>query len=222
MNVLLLGALVALTGGTEDSVERSDDWLDLDKEITSLVTTLDDSSAPAISGFLRARYVSSSDFLTGGEDTGGFDIQNVRLSLIGQSGDYGYKIQMDGAGGTYGLLDAKMWWNCGEQMKVTMGRFKNPFDQSYVVSANHLMFLDRTMQGMNSFSTRDLGIMLSGDSAGVLRLRTVATAPPTSCGPPSGPTSTSPATVSCPTKVPTSSAATPRSRSPAPGPTTAA
>ncbi len=107
MNRYVLSALAFATAsslasaGTEVSAERGD-WLSLDREISNLSTTLSNQgpSGFALSGFLRGRFVWSSDIddVNGtGDDLTGFGVDNIRLNFDGSIGDYGVHVSADGA-----------------------------------------------------------------------------------------------------------------------------
>ncbi len=106
MNRYVFGALAFATasslasGGTEVSSERGD-WLSLDREISSLSTSLSNQgpSGFALSGFMRGRFQWSSDIddVNGtGDDLTGFGMDNIRLNFDGSIGDYGVHVSADG------------------------------------------------------------------------------------------------------------------------------
>ena len=106
MNRFVFGALAFATasslasGGTDVSSERGD-WLSLDREISSLSTTLSNQgpSGFALSGFMRGRLQWSSDIdnVNGtGDDLLGFGLDNIRLNFDGSIGDYGVHVSADG------------------------------------------------------------------------------------------------------------------------------
>ena len=195
MNKFVLSALALTTaGGLATAGTGSEEWLTLDREIESLAsaqtTATASSSGITLSGFIRSSYVNSGDINTdpGGTDNdlSGFSLDNARLNVAGNVGDYSLYVQIDaaepsfflggpapdgllpfplGAGTSYGgfayVLDAYAAWNISEQFKLTMGQFRSPFLASSQRDENELFFLDRTVLA-HLWSTRDQGVMLSG------------------------------------------------------------
>lgn len=176
MNFLVLGAAtLALTGSSAGVDDSESEWLGLDREVRNLASSLSADEGLDISGFLRIRYESSSDtpFLPsvsaaeGGTpgDLGGFSVTNARVAFEGQVGDYGFKVQEEFAP-TAKIKDAKAWWNCGENVKMTFGNFKTPFSIRFLNSEQKQVFMDRTWTatGANKglFFDRDVGLMASG------------------------------------------------------------
>lgn len=151
--------------GGED--ERSD-WLDLDREITSLASVLaqdDGALAPSWGGYLRIAYgLSDDEFFSGapGADVSGFDLRSVRLVGRGEVGDYRYVVSFDGEDGTFSIRDAYASWSCSESIELSMGRFKRPLLYAGNVSSSRLLFLDRTNNGAQN-DTRDVGVRVDGD-----------------------------------------------------------
>ena len=172
MNVLLLASLALPAGlpGTPDPADTSAEWNGLDQEISNLASTLSAAEGGVnVSGFLRARLEHSSDdaFSPGPPaDLSGFDVTNARLAFTGTVGDYSFKVQPEFASSTL-LKDAKVSWNCGEQLKVTLGNYKTPFSPRFMNSEQKQAFLDRTLTATDAtlkpiFFDRDVGVMLSG------------------------------------------------------------
>jgi hypothetical protein len=190
MTVLQLGAfaLSTLAGvSTDDAAKAEGEWLGLDQEIQNLATSLNTAEEPGLTGFLRVRAKHTGDFFT--EDMSGFRVTQARLIWSGLVGDYGYMIEYEMVGSSLileggpiflssGLLDAKVWWPCGEHLTVTFGQFKVPFSRGFLTARNHLAFLDRAVVegGASDIANgaffdpdvfiwgmgRDQGIMLSG------------------------------------------------------------
>jgi hypothetical protein len=198
MTVLQLGAfaLSTLAGvSTDDAAKAEGEWLGLDQEIQNLATSLNTAEEPGLTGFLRVRVKQTSDFAasdegTPGTDFLGTDVTQARVQWTGVVGDYSYLIEYEMAdsisileGGlslSGGLLDAKIWWPCGEYLTVTFGQFKVPFSRGFLTARNMLAFLDRAiveggtsdianLLGYDYFFgfgalSRDQGIMLSGET----------------------------------------------------------
>mgnify|MGYP003571909515 FL=1 len=185
MNFLTLGAMaLSLAGPSADETQAQGDWQGLDQEIQNLATSLQGESGVNISGFTVIRWDNSSDVGpyggSIGEDLSGFTIQNARINITGEVGDYGFKIQPDfNASLTSTILkDAKVWWNFGDNFKLTVGQYKVPFAKRWLVSANKLAFLDRSVYlfqpmvdagppqtitvGQADYAVRDQGLMVGG------------------------------------------------------------
>jgi hypothetical protein len=178
MKKFVLGAL-ALSASSVPSLAgtETDEWLALDRDIESLATRL----APAqgggasVSGFVKTSYASSGDVTVGGNDLGGFSLDNARMNLRGVVGDYSIFVQAEGStdpgfghtfgttgvGGGLGLLDSYVSWNCTDQIKGQMGQFRPPVLASSLRDEDVLLFIDRTTQG-DIWSFRDQGLMASG------------------------------------------------------------
>lgn len=179
MNVFVLSALALTTvGGTSFAGTGSETWLTIDKELESLAS-VSATQAPATaiewSGFARASYSTSSDITVGGNDLGGFSIDNLRLNVNGTRGAWSFFASVEGSndpGAGYGgntgeagdlmVLDAKVSTNINDQVMFTAGQFRNPFLGSALIDENNLLFLDRTING-ESWDFRDQGIMVSGN-----------------------------------------------------------
>ena len=192
MNKFVLSALALTTaGGLASAGTGSEEWLTLDREIESLASAQAAAAAPTsgvtVGGFIRSSYLNSSDItLSDSEnDLGGFSLDNVRLNVEGNVGDYMLYVQLEGAnifegdtpptdgvipyplgtgwaeGGSVFVEDAYGAWNISEQFRLTMGQFRSPFLGSAQRDENELLFLDRTVVG-HLWSSRDLGVMLSG------------------------------------------------------------
>ena len=187
MNFLTLGAMaLSLTGPTADEAQNQGDWQGLDQEIQNLATSLQGESGVNISGYTVIRWDYSGDVSPGGvpvgaTDLSGFNVQNARISITGEVGDYGFKIQPDFAAtsisATSSLLrDAKVWWNFGDNFKLTVGQYKVPFSRRFLTSSNKKAFLDPNLYQImytaagppiagaapSLISIRDQGLMVGG------------------------------------------------------------
>jgi len=181
MNFLTLGAMaLSLTGPSADEAQNQGDWQGLDQEIQNLASSLQGESGVNISGFTIIRWDNSSDVTpyglpVGPEDLSGFDIQNARIAITGEVGDYGFKIQPDFASSTI-LKDAKVWWNFGDNFKLTVGQYKVPFARRWLTGQQKLAFLDRSLYLVDygettpplmtvaprDYAVRDQGVMVGG------------------------------------------------------------
>jgi hypothetical protein len=178
---------LSLTGPTADETQNQGDWQGLDQEIQNLATSLQGESGVNISGFMRLRWDYSGDVTPTGVPVGatslsGFTVENARLDITGEVGDYGFKIQPDfGAADISAtgqiLRDAKVWWNFGDNFKLTVGQYKVPFSRRYLTSFNKKAFLDPNMYQIQytaagppiagavatPWSVRDQGVMVGGN-----------------------------------------------------------
>ncbi|HVS18383.1 MAG TPA: porin [Planctomycetota bacterium] len=190
MNKFVLSALaLTTTGGLAVAGTGSEEWLTLDREIESLASTLAPQGQPGVtvSAFIRSSYVNSGDLVVGANDLGGFNMDNIRLSVEGSVGDFSVFVSADGSsslvpgtgttnipfsvllfggtpvggGGSLGVLDAYASWNINEMLGLTMGQFLPRVLGSAAINENHLLFLNHTFNG-TVFNARDVGVMLSG------------------------------------------------------------
>lgn len=177
MNKLVYSA-VALTLASAPGLASEKEWSSLDKELESLTSSLSaQNTGPKIGGWILSSWRYSGDIQIGGEDQNGFQFDTVRVEISGDAGsDYGYKLSFDFAedasavdsngdsvtlGGIAGLKDAYGTWKIGDIVNGKMGRFKQPFLRSALISDNRLQFLQRTALG--ELVQRDLGLAFSGD-----------------------------------------------------------
>jgi hypothetical protein len=182
MNKFVLSALaLTTTGSLAAAGTGSEEWLTLDRELESLASTLAPQSAPGVtvSGFIKTSYANSGDVIVGGNDLGGFNLDNVRLRVDGTVGDFSVVVSTDGSsslvpgtgttllpfvaggGGSFGVLDAYASWNINEMLRLTMGQFLVPVLANGLINENHLLFLNHTVQG-TTWNSRDTGVMLAG------------------------------------------------------------
>ena len=156
-----IGALASpcLAGG--------DRWAAMDRELESLVlgTAAQDPEPPELHGLLRTNWAHSPNTLTGAsgaEDYRGFALDNAQVILEGRVGDkIGYRLQLEGASGTAGMIDAYGTWQSCEYVRITMGRFRSPLMWESQMDEGDLLFILRTDAG-ELFSVRNEGVMFSG------------------------------------------------------------
>jgi phosphate-selective porin len=183
MNKLVYSA-VALTLVSAPGVASENEWSSLDQEIASLTSSLNtQNTGPKVGGWIQTSWRFSDDIdvdpsTPSSDDENGFQLDQARVEITGDAGSgYSYKLSFDfGGSGTDGtdsngdsftienvgtLKDAYATWKIGDMVTGKMGRFKQPFLRSALVSDNKLLFLDRSFLG-EQFSGRDLGIMFSG------------------------------------------------------------
>ena len=101
MNKFVLSALaLTTTSGLAAAGTGSEEWLTLDREIESLASTLAPQNADSgvtVHGFVRSSYVTSGDILVGTSDLGGFNMDNIRLSVEGTVGDFTVFVSAEGS-----------------------------------------------------------------------------------------------------------------------------
>lgn len=182
MNKFVLGALALTAASTPCLAGTGSDetWLTLDRDINSLSNSLAPAgSGASVSAFIKASYGNSGDIQVGGNDLGGFALNNARINFTGSVGDYSLFIALEGAsgspgifggglggvtsvGGPVGVLDAIASVNITDQIKGSMGQFRPAFLASSLRSEDNLLFINRTAQG-DTWSFRDQGVMASGN-----------------------------------------------------------
>lgn len=172
MNKFVLGAL-ALTMATTPALATETSWSATDRDLAGLSTSLTQGATGAsVSGFLRSSYNSSSDITVGGDDLGGFSIDDAQIWVNGSVGDFSVVLQAEasssnntpeslGAAGNLSLLDAYASWKATEQLKVTIGQFRPAFLGSSLRNENNLLFIGRSYLGAE-YAFRDHGAQLNG------------------------------------------------------------
>lgn len=172
MNKFVLGAL-ALTMATTPALATETSWSAADRDLAGLSSSLTQgASGVSVSGFLRSSYASSSDIQVGGDDLGGFSIDDAQIWVNGSIGDFSVVVQTEASGssntagdvssvGVLGLLDTYASWKATEQLKVQLGQFRPAFLGSSLRNENNLLFIARSALGAE-YAFRDLGVQLSG------------------------------------------------------------
>ncbi len=183
MNKLVYSA-AALTLVSAPGVASENEWSSLDQEIASLTSSLNtQNTGPKVGGWIISSWRFSDDIdvdpsTPSSDDENGFQLDQARVEITGDAGSgYSYKLSFDFGGsgtditddggdsftiGNVGTIkDAYATWKIGDMVTGKMGRFKQPFLRSSLVSDNKLLFLDRTILG-EQFDSRDLGLMFSG------------------------------------------------------------
>ncbi|MCY3003174.1 MAG: porin [Planctomycetota bacterium] len=172
MNKFVLGAL-ALTMATTPALATETSWSTTDRDLAGLSTSLTQgATGVSVSGFLRSSYASSSDIQVGGDDLGGFSIDDAQIWVNGSVGDFSVVVQSEassssntigdvGTTGALGLLDAYASWKATEQLKVQLGQFRPAFLGSSLRNENNLLFINRSALGAE-YAFRDQGVQLSG------------------------------------------------------------
>jgi len=189
MNRFVISALAVCAASSLTFASESEEWLTLDKELENLSTSpLQGGSGLAVSGFLRSAYWNSSEpfdgssINPGGDDVGGFTLDNARINLDGSVGNFDVHVAFEGnesGSGTgftgtgfgffrvplddYGVvvLDAYADWNFTDAWYLEVGRFRPPFLQDALRNENEMMFWQKTVVA-DFWSTRDQGVLVGG------------------------------------------------------------
>jgi len=187
MNKFVFGAL-AFSASTLSFANGSEEWPTLDREIEHLASSLSQGGGGlGVSGFVRTSYASSSDVSfpdpqgiangdpTATNDLGGFSMDNVRLEFSGSVGEFNVFVSVEGSNdlgmgafggiGTIGaatVLDAWAAMNITEDIAVTLGTFRLPFQGDSLRDEDETLFIDRSITG-DRWAGRDAGVMFSGN-----------------------------------------------------------
>lgn len=168
MNKFVCTALAATLASTTGLAAETD-WPELDRELEALNSTLSTqgSGGPQLSGWVITALDFSSDVQPNTvDDLFGVDFRSIRLTVSGETADYGYKVSTDLAGGTAVLLDAYGTLNFTENFSLRMGNYKRPFLASEMRARNRELLIDRTFIASQIVGTqRDAGLMLFGNFA---------------------------------------------------------
>jgi hypothetical protein len=176
MNKFVLGALALTAASTPSLAGGTDNWSAADRDLEAFANSVAPAATGAsVSGFLRSSYANSGDFAAGGNDLGGFSIDDARLIFTGGIANFSLVIETDastdndqgvfgsvGSVSSLGVLDAYAAWNVTEELKVQMGNFRAPFLASSHRSEQNLLFMDRTLLG-TAWAGRDEGVQVGGN-----------------------------------------------------------
>jgi hypothetical protein len=166
MRFLILSSLAAaaLATASQAQEESTDEWADLDSELSSMEgLSAEVMPGPHIWGYARSNFAYSTHSVgNGGEKLRGFSLDNIRVNVSGETAGYEYRITGELQSGTMTLEDAWASTALGEEIRATLGRFRTPFLRSGTVEARDLLFISRTRNGV-FYSVRDQGAMLNGD-----------------------------------------------------------
>ncbi len=176
MKKLVTTALALVAAGTATKADPGDDeWLELDREINSLASSLKPSQdGMGWAALIRTFYTYSTDNILNpgglGEDVSGLHFKDVDLATWGTVGDYGWRINADiddgspdtgGSDTSLTLEDAHAWWNCGDYFITTLGRQKPRLLRSGWIDPEKTLFADRSGLG-SSLDLWDSGIQANG------------------------------------------------------------
>ena len=149
----LVCSAIALSMTSAAGFASGSDWSTLDQEVQALTASLSgsqDGGGMQLSGVIRSFYASSSDIAIGLNDLGGFIVENARVGVSGERGDYGYELLLDFADGDeFGLtvLDAVATFPIGGSVKGRFGQYRSGISRSGLVYVQNMMFVDRGLVG---------------------------------------------------------------------------
>lgn len=158
----LVCSAIALSMTSAAGLASASDWSTLDQEVQALTASLSssqDGGGMQLSGMIRSFYASSSDIPVGADDLGGFIIENARLGITGERGEYTYELLLDFADNDefgVAVLDAFVTFPVGGTVNGRFGQFKSGISRSGLVDAGHMMFVDRGLVGQ-LFAGRSAG-----------------------------------------------------------------
>lgn len=183
MNKLVTTALAVAAAGSLSHADPGDnDWLELDGEINDLATALTPAQdGMGWSALIRANFLYSSDEVAtgspGNPDLAGFAFADVDLAFWGSVGNFGWRVSTDilpnegsllGVGGNnvdggspFVLEDAYVYWDCTQQVTLTLGNQKPMGLRSGHIYPENQLFIDRTALG-STFDYWDNGLTAAG------------------------------------------------------------
>jgi hypothetical protein len=168
MNKFVTSALaLAATGSAAYAAPGDSEWLELDREIISLASSLASSQdGLGWTVLLRATATYSDDELLTGDDdveVSGFKLDDADLAFWGAVGECTWRLSVDFGGLSQSssssegtptssssdvvLEDAYVRWACGEYLDVQFGQFKPRVSYTNSVDPENQLFIDRTVLG---------------------------------------------------------------------------
>ena len=170
--LVLLGAFGTLEAAPASSTAVSsvsandDEWSSLDRDIEALAAGwAPQGGGLAFRGLLRALYGNADDtngnLFINQDDISGFVIERAQIETEGTVEDYGFRIQLEAAGGPATLLDAYATWQINQYVRYTMGNFRPPILYESLLDDGDRLFILRTDAG-ELFYGRDVGARLDG------------------------------------------------------------
>lgn len=165
MNKFVTTALTLAATGVVTHASGDSEWLELDREIGSLASSLSTQGGGVdIGALIRSSYAFNDDDLNEaafGDDTSGFALDDVDVWLEGEVGDFDWRVSMDLDFNVAVLEDAYVGWSCGEQFDARLGQFKPRVFRSASIDPEHHFFQERTILG-SAFDFWDEGIGFMG------------------------------------------------------------
>ena len=152
------------------------EWISLDRELDSLTQQLSaGTQGPRLGGFLRIRGAYSNDVdlepaIPGGQDLGGFCLDNVRITVDGDPKDgWSYRVSIEAghqaeldtfAGAGVNLLDGWVEMVLCKGASLRLGQFCSQFLWGPCNDERNMLFLDRSFIGEH-WDNRDVGAQVA-------------------------------------------------------------
>lgn len=159
MNKFIFSA-IAIAAASSTSQAAEGDWLQLDQDIASLSSSVAQGGGIDMGAVVRNSYRD-------GDTEGGWSFEDVDVWLEGSLEEFDWRVSMDLDTGTAVVEDAWVRWACGENIGITWGQFKNNIVRSAIVDPENLLFIDRSLIGME-FDSWDNGVQVAGDVSGFM------------------------------------------------------
>ena len=150
---------IALAVASTTSFANGGSWLELDKDIASLSSTVNVAGGTEVGGLLRSSYRD-------GGDVGEFGFEDVMLHAGGSLEEFSWRISGDLNGTGFDLDDAHVVWSYNSNVSVAWGQFKLPMFRSSSIDQESMLFIDRSLLGAE-YDTYDLGVSISGNNSGL-------------------------------------------------------
>jgi hypothetical protein len=153
----------ALALSTPHAAAGGEEWLRLDRELESFASAAQVPSPPSVTVgvLLRTRYAWVEESPTmPGESESGFALDDVRPWIEGRVGATTVRLALEGASGTFEVLDAWARLPVIEDVELGVGRLQPAVLRSALVDPQNLLFLQRTVPG-DFWYARDSGVELA-------------------------------------------------------------
>ena len=150
---------IALAVASTTSFANGGSWLELDKDIASLSSTVNVAGGTEVGGLLRSSYRD-------GGDVGEFGFEDVMLHAGGSLEEFSWRISGDLDGTGFNLDDAHVVWSYNSNVSVAWGQFKLPMFRSSSIDQESMLFIDRSVLGAE-YDTYDMGVSISGSNSGL-------------------------------------------------------
>ena len=150
---------IALAVASTTSFANGGSWLELDKDIASLSSTVNVAGGTEVGGLLRSSYRD-------GGDVGEFGFEDVMLHAGGSLEEFTWRISGDMSDGGFTLDDAHVVWSYNSNVSVAWGQFKLPMFRSSSIDQESMLFIDRSVLGA-TYDNYDMGVSISGSNSGL-------------------------------------------------------
>ena len=150
---------IALAVASTTSFANGGSWLELDKDIASLSSTVNVAGGTEVGGLLRSSYRD-------GGDVGEFSFEDVMLHAGGSLEEFTWRISGDMSDGGFTLDDAHVVWSYNSNVSVAWGQFKLPMFRSSSIDQESMLFIDRSVLGA-TYDNYDMGVSISGSNSGL-------------------------------------------------------